>query len=564
MTNDLGDLPARDGSPGDDLALLRAVVALTQDLALEEVLAHLVATAAELTGASCAAINVLDGRGLAKTFFTHCDNPAVLDQIKTLAMEDELVAQIPSREVLVFPTPASGLPPGQSALAGPIMAVAVQVRQAVFAHLFVANKPGGFGALDRQMAAALASAVGVAIENAQLFQAAQRREHWLSVGTEITTLLLSGVDEEEALGTIARRALEVAGASTAVLVLPSVGGQLVMEIAEGIDADELIGTRVPAGGRSAAVLSEGIGMVVDSLANSYTLRLDKLRRFGPALYAPLWSSGRALGVMLLLRQLGEPCFDQTDLTTAESFASQAALALMLSEARHAQDFNSLAEERERIARDLHDLAIQQLFATGMHIDKARQGAMEGATPGELEAQLSTALDTIDQAVTEIRSIVSHLRQPEADEPLVERLQHEASSARTTLGFAPSLVLLLDGQAMGSLPLAPDKVALFARLINPELADDLTAVAREGLANAARHAKASSVSVTVSVTQLESGQSAGQVTVLVDDDGVGLPKNLHRSSGLVNLERRAHHRHGYFKAAARLQGGTRLHWEAPLT
>jgi len=553
--------------PGDESKLLRAVISLTHNLDLCEVLQHLVTTAADLTGAPLAALNVLDGRGVAKTFLTHGHDQAVLDQIKTLARADSVVAQIPGHEVLILDQPPHGLfdlAPGQIPPVGTILAVSVRVRHMVFAHLFLVNKPGGFQPLDGEIAAALATAVGVAVENAQLYEAAQRREDWLAAGTEITTLLLSGADEEEALSTIARLARKVAGAATAVLVLPSVGNRLVMEIADGLDAANLVGTRMPPGGRTSTVLTEGIGVIVDSLATAYTLRLTKLRRFGPALYAPMWTSGRGVGVMLLLRQPGEASFNQADLTTAESFASQAALALVLSEARQAGDYNSLIDERDRIARDLHDLAIQQLFATGMRIETARQKAAQGMEPPAIESMLSNALDAIDSTVKEIRSIVSHLRHPGTDEPLGDRLSHEASLARSVLGFAPSLVLLLDGQAMASPTKEPDRCALLNRLVCPTLADDVVAVAREGLSNAARHAKAASVSVTVSVSQPVPGKSPGRVTVLVDDDGVGLPATLGRSSGLINLERRAAARRGHFEAGAHPECGTRLEWGAPLT
>jgi len=555
------------GLPGDESTLLRAVISLSRHLGLGEVLQQLVTTAAELTGAPCAAINVLDGRGVANTFLTYGASGRVLNQLQKLAQADQVLASIPGHEVLTMGHPPPGtlpLPPGQPLLIGPILAVSVRVRHMVFAHLFLVNKPGGFVSLDTEVAAALATAAGAAIENAQLYEAAKRRENWLAAGTEITTMLLSGADEEQALSTIARRAREVAGACAAVLILPSVGGQLVMEIADGDDAEDLVGTRLPPNGRAQTVLTEGIGMIVDSLATAYTLRLAKLRSYGPALFAPMRTSGRGVGVMLLLRQPGDASFNQADLATAESFASQAALALVLSEARHASDYNSLVDERERIARDLHDLAIQQLFATGMHIETARQHASVGDEPAGLEKLLANALDSIDDTVKEIRSIVSHLRHPGTDEPLDDRLRHEASLARTLLGFAPSLVLLLDGEAVvAGAANATARTEALCQLVGASLADDVVAVAREGLSNAARHAKASSVSVTVSVVETVAA-GPGRVSVMVDDDGQGIPAQRQRSSGLANLARRAAMRQGLFEAASRPEGGSHIEWSAPLT
>ncbi|MDR3359413.1 MAG: GAF domain-containing protein [Bifidobacteriaceae bacterium] len=547
--------------------LLAAVVALSRRLDLGDVLAQLVKTAPELTGASAAAINVLDGRGVDERFYTHGASAKLRQQLNQFRQAMTLMARIPAHEPLILDTvPPSliGQPAGEDSLVANFLAVAVRVRHMVFAHVYLVNKPGGFTESDGELMAALATAVGVAVENARLYQASQRRENWLAAGQGITTMLLSGADEDEALGVIASQARQVAGAATAALILPSVGSQLVVEIADGRDADSLIGTRMPPDGRSNTVLTEGIGMIVDSLASAYTLRVPELREFGPALYAPMRTSGRGVGVMLLLRDRGAASFDQADLTTAESFASQAALALVLAEARHAQDLSAMVSERNRIARDLHDLAIQQLFATGMRLESARRDAAAGVEPQGLVKTLTGALDSIDQTVREIRAIVSHLQSPAADEPVAERLRHEASAARALLGFAPSLVLLLDGRALSS-DLGDAAAATAEGLVTPSLADDLVAVVREGLSNAGRHAQASSLTVTVGFDSPGPAEGRpGQVTVSVVDDGVGLPKGPARRSGLANLAERAAARGGAFTAESGPEGrGARLEWLAPL-
>jgi signal transduction histidine kinase len=244
--------------------------------------------------------------------------------------------------------------------------------------------------------------------------------------------------------------------------------------------------------------------------------------------------------MLLLRADGGGYFDQADLMTAESFASQAAVVLVLGEARHADDVKSLFDERERIARDLHDLAVQQLFATGMRLETARRQVTEGGSARELENIISDALDNVDAAVREIRSIIHDLRDPDAAAGLAERLRRESSLARAGLGFAPSLVILVDGQALEAPGSSPELGERLDRLVGQDLADDVVAVAREGLANAARHAKASSVRVTISVDC--AATAAGRVQVEVADDGRGMPQDGHRRSGLANLEARAR-RHG---------------------
>jgi signal transduction histidine kinase len=558
--------PGHEGSKTEP-ELLRAVVSLSRRLDLAEVLSQLVRTAPELTGAAAAAINVLDGRGIDERFYTHGASPALRQALDEFRRARALMARIPAHEPLILDKVPAALVGRPAAAPMPVrnfLAVSVRVRHVVFAHVYLVNKAGGFTQADGEIMAALATAVGVAVENAQLYQASQRRESWLAAGQGITTMLLSGADEDEALNLIATQAREVAGAATAALILPSVGGQLVVEIADGRSAAALVGTRMPPDGRSNTVLTEGIGMIVDSLASAYTLRVAQLREFGPALYAPMRTSGRGVGVMLLLRDRGAASFDQADLTTAESFASQAALALVLTEARHAQDLSAMVSERGRIARDLHDLAIQQLFATGMRLESARRDAEAGVEPQGLVKTLTAALDSIDSTVREIRSIVSHLRDPGADEPVTERLRHEASTARALLGFAPSLVLLLDGRALSSSPDDLDAETVEG-LVSPSLADDLVAVVREGLSNAGRHAGASSVTVTVALNSpgAVDGRS-GQVTVRVEDDGGGLPPNPGRQSGLTNLADRATARHGRFTAESGPAGrGAHLEWIVPL-
>ncbi|MDR1441480.1 MAG: histidine kinase [Bifidobacteriaceae bacterium] len=552
--------------PGTDL--LSAVVSLSRRLDLAGVLTELVQTAPGLTGCQAAAVNVLDGRGIDERFYTSGAGPELTTQLGQFRRAMALMARIPTHDPLVLddlPASLVGLPPDAEMLVDNLLAVPLRVRQTVFAHVYLVNKPGGFTSADSGAVATLATAAGVMVENAQLYQASQRRESWLAAGQGITTMLLSGVEEEEALTVIATQAKEVAAAATAALILPSVGNELIIEIAEGKGAELLVGTRMPEDGRAQTVLTEGIGMIVDSLASAYTLRVTLLREYGPALYAPMRTSGSSVGVMLLLREKGAASFDQADLTTAESFASQAALALVLADARHTADLSALVSERERIARDLHDLAIQQLFATGMRLESARQAAAAGVEPEGLVKTLTTALDSIDSTVREIRAIVSHLRNPGSDEPIAERLRSEASAARALLGFAPSLVLLIDGQALGSTPDDPNSAAADA-LIPPPLADDLVAVVREGLSNAGRHAKAASATVTVCLVS-PGGPDAhpGQITVVVEDDGVGLPDGLDRESGLSNLADRATARRGVFSATPGMSGrGTRLEWIVPLT
>ncbi|MDR0945142.1 MAG: histidine kinase [Bifidobacteriaceae bacterium] len=583
--------------------VLAAVIGLISVLDPDELLPKFAREARVLTGATAAAINILDVRGRSEQFIVDGDDPAALAAARGLENTQEALSLLRDDEPLVFPAPGPGpatkptgieIPPsGPEAGAavpehGParfrydhpdvftLIGTPVKVRGGVYAHLYLINKPGGFQLPDVAAATALAAAAGVGIGNAQAYQTAQHGQEWLTAGQEITTMMLSGADEEDALSAIAARARQVAGADTCVLILPSLENRLVMEIADGAGAKELIGTVMPRDGRSQTVLNEGIGMIVDSFSHAFTLRVQILRNFGPALYAPLITDNRGIGVMLLMRHEGGPAFHPADLATAEAFAAQAAMVLVLAEARHTQDVKQLLDERERIARDLHDLAIQQLFATGMQLETARARVAEGADPGDLQAVLVSAIDNVDDSVKQIRSIVHGLRDPDADVSLAERLRREASNARTSLGFAPSLVIIVDGETVGAG--RPDLEDHLDQFVDPDLADDVVAVVREGLSNVARHAHAASVQVTVAVrgpeapaeTQPEDGPqrgrrfAGGQVRIEVRDDGVGISEQATRSSGLENLAGRARRHRGKLRIEPGADGrGTSMVWRAPL-
>lgn len=389
------------------------------------------------------------------------------------------------------------------------------------------------------------------------------REKWLSAGAEITTMLLQGLPEEDVLERIVTLARDIADADAAALVLPGLKGELIVEIVKGWGAEELLGLTMPRDGLSWTALRSGKARIVSSLAQERNIVTPQLRKYGPALYAPMGTQEKPVGVLVLLRRESQESFISKDLERATTFADQAALALVVSEARQAQDMGKLVEERERIARDLHDLAIQQLFATGMQLEVVRRRAARGLDKAGLIAILDEALDNIDNSVREIRSIVHSLRDPDAATGLVERLRREAALARTGLGFAPSLVISLDGNDLGALDTEEQTID---ELVSKHLTDDTLAVCREGLANAARHAQAQSVQIRVSVTSPEAASDGvGCIDIQVEDDGIGLKFVSGRKSGTWNIAARARQYGGDYTLDNSPSGrGALLRWTAPLT
>ena len=544
--------------------LLRAVLALAADLDLPSLLERFVQASTQLTGARYGAINILDEHGASVTFVQSGVPAPVVARLPHSPHAVGVLGQIPDRGVLrledLTQHPAyQGLPAAHPRM-GSFLGSAVRVSGETYGYLYLSEKRAGFDDDDEAVVSALAAAAAVAIQNAELYAIERRRESWLTAGQRITTMLLEGADQEEVLTTVATTAREIDGADTAVLVLPGVGGELVMEIVDGHAADELLGLVTPPGSRSAEVYRTGLGDAEPSSVQAEH-PLMPMRQFGPALYVPLRSEGRSVGVLILLRRKGARPFTPSDLALSQTFAAQAALAFVLAEARAAQDVAALHDERARIARDLHDLAIQQLFAAGMQLENARRDAADAAVPPQVTGMLAGALDNVDSTVRQIRTIVRALDTHDAPPPVVERLRREVANVAPVFGFAPRLEINLDGRGLGDAQHEHGDVERIDRAVGAARADHVVAVAREGLTNAARHARASSVAVRLAVAGRGAG---GTVTVEVEDDGVGLPPVRDRASGTRNLVQRAREAGGTCTLTAAPSGrGTLLRWQSPL-
>ena len=587
-------------APLDDSAveLLRASLQLTSSLQVPRALRALVESACSLTGATWGTIAVYGRsrttgrRSRPVSAGPASASPEHLDTLLGRPRDDGVVIVNDLSATTAFTGVIEGEDPGC------ILSAPLRAHHQGYGRLYLCDKPGGFTSGDVTTVQTLAQAAAIAVENARLYREARSREQWMAVSQELTTLLLSGAEEDDALTLVARRIREVAHADTVALVLPSVGDAWACEIADGAHAAELIGTFFPARGRALRTLDQQTGLTVPSLHEAWgacDLLVEPLARFGPALYAPMLHRGRGVGVILLLREQGAPTFTDQDLEIAELVAGQATMAFELADAQHAQEMATLLDERARIARDLHDLAIQQLFAAGMQISSARERLR--SAPGAADQVdvvcrvLDSSLAAVDDSVGQIRSIVRSLRDRDEDVGLVERLRRESSLARTLLGFAPSLLLSVDGRALALAGRAEEDELIGAvdAAVDPEVADDMVAVVREGLSNVARHAHASSVTVDVMLTGVVPGGGAEPamsgstssrpavsgpggaepaVEIVCRDDGVGVDPGVTRRSGTANMAERARRHGGSFVIGPRARNdgasrGTCFTWRVPL-
>nr|WP_112699449.1 GAF domain-containing protein [Micromonospora noduli] len=524
-------------------ALLDAVVGIGTNLDLRTTLQRIVQAACELVGARYGALGVVGPDRLLHDFIVHGITPEQHERIGDLPhgrgvlgllIDDPRPLRMPdiTQHPRSYGFPANH-PPMHSFLGVPVL-----IRDQIFGNLYLAEKKGGaqFTEDDEEIVVALAAAAGVAIENARLYALAHRRERWLAATAEITTVLLGEVRRIDALALVARRAREVAEAELAlVLLYDNDTEQFSVEVVDGTDeqALALVGAVLPAVDTSfGAAVAEGRHDQVDDLAHAAPW--PALLHTGPAMISPLATAETLHGVLIVAHrpERGGGASEE-DLTLLGSFAGQAALAMERARGQEERELLVVLEDRERIARDLHDVVIQRLFATGLQL----QSAAPMARP-EVAKRINAAVDDLDATIRDIRRTIFELRTPMTSELRTE-IRAEIEAAAEALGFKPHLELT--GPVDSAVPDA----------IRP----DLTAVLREALSNVVRHAQSTRVDVVVRV-------DAGQVTVMVTDNGVGCDPAAARG-GLVNLRERASRLDGTFTIAPAEPHGTEVRWAVPL-
>ncbi|MDP9843664.1 GAF domain-containing sensor histidine kinase [Streptosporangium lutulentum] len=527
-------------------ALLNAVVAVGSDLDLETVLRRIVETATTLVDATYGALGVAGEQSTLIQFIPVGLSEEEIAKIEHwphgLGLLGLLIKQPQSlRLTHISDHPESyGFPPGHPPM-GSFLGVPVRVRDEVFGNLYLTEKRGGgeFDEEDEAIVTALATAAGVAIENARLYEETRRREMWLQASAEVTTSLLSGADPHRVLTLIARRAREMAGADVVAVLLPDDSGQILRTlIADGEASDQVAHAEAPIANSLAgrAFTSGEPFMVTDPAEAEIPVVIAEYISLGPVAAVPIGASGSVRGVLSLGKRSGRIPFSRAELRTLHSFAGQAAIALELAESRMDAERLSLLEDRDRIAKDLHDVVIQRLFAVAMTL----MSTMRLIERPEASARVQNSIDELDGTIRQIRSTIFALQSSPQDGEVSLRAQIVAlvEGARGHLGFMPSLIM--EGRLDSDVP--------------PQIAEHLPAVLREALSNVVRHAKASKVEVSV-----EAGRE--RLTLVVADNGVGLSADGRRS-GLRNLQERAERLGGSFKIGSPPEGGTRMVWSVP--
>jgi signal transduction histidine kinase len=523
------------GAQGRLRGLLRANRAVTEELDLERVLSHIVAAAIELVDARYGALGVIDESGLLERFIHVGILPEEATAIGHLPEGHGLLGAVVKTGESIRLTDlnedprATGFPAGHPAMVA-FLGVPIRVRDRIFGNLYL-TKPaeGAFSEEDQELIESLAATAGIAIENARLYDQARRQERVAAAQSEVRAALLS--PDNDVLGVVADRVAAVVPVGLVTVVVPEPdGANMRIDVARGTNAEAVKDLVFPADGSPPGRAMAGHELIT---VNSWSLS-GGIAELGPTAVIPLLVGGRTVGALCVSRESDGAPFTHPELTAISDFAAQAGIAISLARAQRDRQRLQVIEDRSRIARDLHDHVIQRLFATGLGLQ-----ALAARVPEQADA-IDGHVAEIDAAIADIRTAIFTLRNRQSSSPARQQLLDLIAEISPTLASTPRLTFA------GPVDL----------VLHGPVAEDVMAVVRESLANVARHAHAQTTSVDVAVTDRE-------VSVRIEDDGVGIDPGTPRASGTVNLEKRALARGGTYTLGPTTPHGTCMQWRVPV-
>jgi signal transduction histidine kinase len=252
---------------------------------------------------------------------------------------------------------------------------------------------------------------------------------------------------------------------------------------------------------------------------------------------PIKVRGEVYGNLYLTDKVGWSEFTSDDQALVEALALAAGIAIENARLHQQVQVVAVYEDRDRLARDLHDTVIQRLFGVGLNLQ-----SMAGRSPGEMAEGLTAAVAEIDRIIERIRSTIYELGMSGQDRGVRDHVVSLVRELQSVVGI--DVPVSFNG---------PIDTA-----ISETVAEHLIATLRESVTNVGRHAHATQAMVTLRV-----GEDLCTLTVL--DDGVGIDEAKMRKGGLglVNLRRRAEKLGGTFRLEDAEGGGALLTWQVPL-
>ena len=498
---------AGSGSNGGELvqledsarALLEAFAAISSDLDTDSVLRRIIDSACELTDAQYGALGVIGSDGKLAAFITEG-----MDELS----QHPLSAGFPDHH-----------PPMTT-----LLRVPVRVRGTVFGQLYLTEKRNGqpFDQRDELLVQSLATVAGFVIENARAYGLSERRRRWLEMFSDLNEMLMPPITLGDALERIAEAVCDASGAQSASVVqVPETGEPF---------AAAICGTPFDLTPEERVLFNKAVRTVVET---GEVMDLP-VRDLGTAVLAPLRAHLTMPGVLILTRSGRQHAGgDVEELELLASFADQAALALDRTQALEDREQMAVVSDRDRIARDLHDVVIQRLFATGLHMQSIRSAA----PTEELRDRIDQSVRDLDQTIRDIRGTIFELQTRPRSSVRTE-VRDLVREHIPLLGFPPSVHT--EGPVDNTL--------------EPEVQAQMVTVLREALTNIAQHSGARSASIHLQVTPTH-------LRLKVTDDGCGIPDERHER-GLRNVRRRAMLLGGSLDLWPNDPSGTIFVWSVP--
>ncbi|MFD4324741.1 GAF domain-containing protein [Nocardioides sp. NPDC058538] len=517
------------GLPDAARAVLDAVNVMNSDLDLPGVLDRIVRSACTITDARYGALGVLGEDHTLVEFVNHGVDEPTRARIGPLPHGRGILGLLindprPIRLERLQDHPASyGFPPHHPPMRS-FLGTPVMIRGTVYGNLYLTEKAQGrpFTDEDEVLVAALATAAGTVIENARVYAASERQRAWLTASSRMYDALQVPTTIERAVELVATCVRPACGAEGAGVVRHGSDGPEVLA-ADGLAATKILAACVEVRDElEITAKGESVPPVTTSDGSAVLLAPLRGQLYGPATLLAVVSDIRAARA-------------QHDLLA--TFAHQAAVALDRVHAVAEREARAVVTDRDRIARDLHDLVIQRLFSTGLLL----QGTRAKATGPGVQHRIDQAIADLDSTIRDIRATVFQLR-PSASEGIRESLHALVTEYVDVLDFTPAL------RFSGPLDTTVSRTTK----------DELLAVVRQVLSSISRQQRATRASVEVRVETDANGRQ--WLRIHVTEDGGGLSE---AGSWLRNLRARAVELGGSVEIGDCEPGGTQLDWRAPL-
>jgi signal transduction histidine kinase len=536
---------------------MEAMPEVISELDLEVLLQRVLAIACEVTEARYAAVGVLD------------EDRRQLERFLTRGVDDETRAEIgdlprglgvlgvliehptPLRLADVGSHPSSyGFPPGHPPMST-FLGVPIRIRGQAWGNLYLAEKAEGeFTEADEETTILLAGWVGIAVENARLYQREQRRAReaeqavrGMRATIDIAKAVGGETEIERVLELIVKRGRALVHANALNIALVD-GGELRVRAAAGRFRPELVDARIPVAGTVAGhVLSTKRSERLFESGSSLPFALADFVDAKAGLVVPLVFRGRAVGVLYAFdRQVDGPQFSRDDELLLESFAASAATAVATAQEFTAHGLRRSIEaserERRRWARELHDQTLQDMAALRVLLSAARRKG----DPETISAALDDAIEQLAQGVDELRAIITDLRPAALDELGTKSAVEALVERHASTPGAPHIDLSIDLDfEEGRLPTRH----------TTEVESAVYRLVQEALTNAIKHAGAQRIAVSVA-------DRDGVVETSVRDDGAGFdPDQADQGFGLIGMRERLALVGGTLEISSRPGGGTEV-------